>query len=207
LDRDTTAARAISPARERILETAYELFMHRGFRAVGVDEIIAETGIAKATFYRHYPTKNALGLAFLALREQRWTRDFVESGARGGAANAEGQLLVIFDLFDEWFRQEDFEGCSFINMLLEVGRSHPLGEACVAYLANIRAFVEGLAREAELHDADEFAHAFHTLMRGSIIAAGEGDRDAARRIQPLARTLIDQHRPSRRAPRRRAISI
>lgn len=184
-------------ARERILETAYELFTHRGFRAVGVDEIIASTGVAKATFYRHYPTKYSLGVAALGVREQRWTRDLIEAQAHARARTPDEQLLAIFDVLDEWFQSPDFEGCTFMKMLLEVGSDHPLGAACIGYLENVRAVLQGLAREAELHDIGEFAHLFHALMQGSILAACEGDLESAKRMRPLARLLIDRHRPSR----------
>src|SRR5262245_41974450 len=108
-------------ARERILGSAYELFCRRGVRAVGVDEVIARAGVAKATLYRHFPSKDELVLAFLDLREQRWTRDFVEAGAIARASDPEERLLAIFDVFDEWFHRDDFEACAFINVLLEMG--------------------------------------------------------------------------------------
>ena len=76
-------------ARQRILETDYDLFSHRGVRDVGVDEIIARSGVAKATLYNHFPTKNHLVLAFLDLREERWTVDMVETEARARGATPE----------------------------------------------------------------------------------------------------------------------
>lgn len=68
-------------AREQILDTAYELFTQRGIRAVGVDEVIARSGVAKATLYKHFRSKNELAMAFLQRREQRWSRDFIEAGS------------------------------------------------------------------------------------------------------------------------------
>lgn len=184
-------------ARDRILASAYELFSHHGVRAVGVDEVIRRAQVAKATLYRHFASKDELVLAFLQQREQRWTREWVEAEARRRAVTPEGQLLAIFDLFDEWFRREDFEGCSFINVLLEMNdRRTPVGAACAGHLANIRSIIRRLAAEAGLRDPDEFAHSWHILMKGSIVAAGEGDRDAARRAQAMGRLLIAQHRPA-----------
>src|SRR4051794_31377928 len=103
--------------RERVLDHSYELFARRGIRDVGVDEVIQAAGVAKATLYRHFPSKNALVLAFLERREEIWTRGFVEAGAERRGATPEERLLAIFDVFDEWFRREDFEACSFINVL------------------------------------------------------------------------------------------
>lgn len=183
------------PARERVLSTAYHLFAHRGIRDVGVDEIIARSRVAKATFYKHFPSKDDLVLAFLARRERLWTEEFVAAGARSRAADAEQRLLAIFEIFDEWFAEtDDYEACAFVNVLLEMGREHRLGRASIDHLANIRALVCEWAREAGLRDPEEFAHSLHLLMKGSIVAAAEGDRRAARRAAAMARDLIEAHR-------------
>jgi AcrR family transcriptional regulator len=186
-------------ARERILNTAYDLFAQRGVRAVGVDEVIERAGVAKATLYRHFPSKDELVLGFLVERERRWTRERVESGALQRGITPEEQLLAIFDVFDDWFREEwsnrdQFEGCSFVNVLLELGPKHPAGEASVQHLANIRSMVSGLAEEAGLRDPGNFARSWHILMKGSIIQAAEGDVDAAQRAKAMARLLIEAHR-------------
>jgi AcrR family transcriptional regulator len=182
------------PARERILTTAYELFARRGVRDVGIDEVIERAGVAKATLYRHFPSKDALVLAFLERREQLWTHGIVEAGARSRGKTPEGQLLAIFDVFDDWFRSSEFEACSFINVLLELGPRHPVGKASIDYLENIRGVVRLLAEETGLSDPDAFALSWHILMKGSIISAAEGDIDAAKRAQKMAKLLIDQHR-------------
>jgi AcrR family transcriptional regulator len=181
-------------ARERILDGSYELFSRRGVRDVGIDEVIEAAGVAKATLYRHFSSKDELVLAFLERREQLWTREFVEAGADSRGATPEERLLAIFDVFDEWFRREDFEACSFINVLLEMGAGHPAGGASMRHLENIRAIVSRLAREAGLRDPVSFAHSWHILMKGSIVAAQEGDVEAARRAQSMGRLLIDEYR-------------
>src|SRR3954464_10755601 len=142
-------------ARDRILETAYELFSRHGTRAVGVDRIIAECGIAKMTLYRNFPSKDDLILAFLEQRDARWTRAWLQAEAeRRGRTPAE-RLLAIFDTFEGWFAREDFEGCSFINVLLEVGDfDDPVPPASGRYPAHIRAFVSSLAEQAGIQDPD-----------------------------------------------------
>ena len=183
------------PARERILEAAYELFSQRGVRAVGIDELIDHSGVAKATLYRHFASKDELVLAFLERRTELWTRGWVEAEARRRGATPEGRLLAIFDLFDEWFHRDDFEGCSFIKVVLETGDLEvPVGRASADQLEHIRSVVRTLAEEAGLVDTEAFALSWHILMKGSIVQAGEGDRDAAKRAQALGRALIDQHR-------------
>jgi AcrR family transcriptional regulator len=187
-------ATAVPSARERILETAYDLFSQRGIRSVGIDEVVERAGVAKATLYRHFPSKDELALEFLRQREERWTYGWVAAEARRRGGTPEEQLLAIFDAFDGWFRQLDFEACSFINVLLEMGSKHPTGTACVDHLANIRAFVRSLAEEAGLRETEAFAHSWHILMKGSIVAASEGDADAAQRAQKMGRALIAQYR-------------
>jgi AcrR family transcriptional regulator len=181
-------------ARERILESAYELFSRRGIRDVGIDEVVERAEVAKATLYRHFPSKDALVLAFLERREQRWTHEWVEAEARRRGSTPEEQLLAIFDAFDDWFRDDDFEACSFINVMLEMGPQHPTGKASVNHLENIRSIVRGLAEEASMRDPDSFARSWHILMKGSIVAAAEGDFEAAQRAKSIARLLLDHHR-------------
>ena len=181
-------------ARERIVATAYELFSRRGIRDVGIDEVIERAGVAKATLYRHFPSKDDLVMAFLERREERWTLAWVEAEAKRRGATPEDQLLAIFELFDEWFHRADFEACSFINVLLEMGPEHRVGQASVRHLASIRSIVSRLAEEAGLRDPASFAHSCHILMKGSIVAATEGDAEAAQRARSMARLLIQQHR-------------
>ena len=182
-------------ARQRILDNAYELFSRRGIRAVGVDEVISRAGVAKATLYRHFPSKDDLVLAFLEQREQLWTREFVEAGALQRGATAEETLLAIFDVFHDWFQREDYEGCSFVNVLLETcDREHPIGAASAQYLENIRTIVSTLAAEAGLRDPEEFALSWHILMKGSIVQAAEGDLEAAKRAKAIGQLLLEHHR-------------
>jgi AcrR family transcriptional regulator len=192
------AARAaettLLPPRERILEVAYALFSRRGVRGVGIDEVVERAGVAKATLYRHFPTKEHLVLAFLDLRERRFVREFVEVEARQRAATPEAQLLAIFDAYDEWFRHEDFEACSFVNVLLELGAEDPAGRASIAHLETLNGVIRGLAEEAGLNDIDAFARSWHILMKGSIVAAAEGDLQAAQRAKAMGQRLIEEHR-------------
>jgi AcrR family transcriptional regulator len=187
---ESAAAKSVA----RIMTVAYELFSRRGVRDVGVNELIERSGVAKATFYRHFPSKDALVLAFLEQRDKQWTVEAIVSEARRRGSTPTEQLLAIFDVFGDWFLREDFEACSFINVLLEMGPAHPLGQASIDYLAKIRGHVQALATEAGLERPDEFARSWHILMKGSIISATEGDMQAAKRAQQMAGWLIEHHR-------------
>jgi AcrR family transcriptional regulator len=178
-------------ARERILSSAYTLFCRHGIRAVGVDTIIERSGVAKMTVYRHFGSKDDLVLAVLDRREQLWTRKWLEREVRRRAERPVDRLLAIFDVFDEWFHRRDFEGCLFVNALLEIDdRKHPIHIACREQLTRIRDFLIELASEAGVADPDDFARQWHILMKGSIVSAGEGDLLAARRAQEVGRLLV-----------------
>lgn len=189
----TTENVPLTTPRERILAASYDLFARRGIRDVSIDEVIAGSGVAKATLYRHFPSKDDLVLAFLERREQLWTYGTVAAGATARAENPRDQLLAIFDVFHDWFQRDDFEACSFINVLLEMGREHPAGRASSVYLSNIRALVASFATKAGLRDPDEFARSWHILMKGSIVQASEGDALAAKRGQAMGRLLIAEY--------------
>jgi AcrR family transcriptional regulator len=187
-----TPARAkTSRARGQILDAAYELFSRNGIRAVGIDSIVERSGVARMTLYRHFASKDALVLEFLQLREERWTKAWLQGEVERRAFSPADKLLAIFDVFDRWFRQDGFEGCSFINVLLEIAdATDPIHRASVMYLEHIRSFLRALRTEVGVRDPDGFARQWHILMKGSIVAAGEGDRDAARRARELGELLL-----------------
>jgi AcrR family transcriptional regulator len=184
-----------SDARERILSAAYELFSHRGIRGVGVDQLISRSGVANATFYRHFASKDDLVRAFLERREQVWTLGTIVAQAATREETPRGQLLAIFDIFDEWFHTADYEGDPFITVLLEMGPDHDLGRAALEHLDNVRATIRKLAEEGRLRDPEEFARSWQILMKGAIIAARMGDERAAQRAQEMGRWLIDCYSP------------
>jgi AcrR family transcriptional regulator len=191
------ARRSVKPAsrpasaRERIDRTAYELFSRHGIRAVGVDTICARSGVAKMTLYRHYPSKDDLALAFLRRREELWTRSWLQQEVERRAHAPAERLLAVFDVFDKWFRRSDFEGCSFVKVLLEHDdRGHPVRKASEAHIETVRAFLRQLAADAGVRDADAFARQLQMVMMGSIVAAHAGDRDAARRAKDVALLLL-----------------
>lgn len=111
-------------ASARILRTAHDLFYRDGIRATGVDRIIQQAGVTKVTFYRHFPAKNDLILAFLEWRHQRWIRWFHDSLLSQRQQNHSFPQALAATV-GEWFRSEDFRGCAFINTAVELADSLP----------------------------------------------------------------------------------
>lgn len=179
---------------ERIGRAAYELFAARGVREVGVDAVIAHAGTAKMTLYRNFPSKDDLILDFLRRREVLWTEGWLQHESRTRAERPQDQLLAIFDLFSEWFSRDDFEGCSFLTTMMEVNDpASPVFRASVEHLRRIRSYLCALAAEAGVEDPARFARQWHVLMKGSIMAAHEGDRDAARVAKEMGVLLLRAH--------------
>jgi AcrR family transcriptional regulator len=178
-------------ARERILEAAYDLFAHQGTRSVGVDAIIEKSGVAKMTLYRHFKSKQDLVLAFLERRAALWTEDWLIREVTIRASEPKERLLAIFDAYHDWFQIEDFEGCTFVHVLLDYQTDNPLRVAAAGHLARIRDFVRDLANQAGIKDVPAFCETWHMLMKGSAIAAAEGNRQAALQAKRAAALILD----------------
>ena len=182
-------------ARERIVGAAYELFSRHGTETVGINAVIEHAGVAKRTLYRHFRSKDELVVEFLRVRGERWTKSWLQGEVERRATAPDERLLAIFDVFHDWFQRKDMEGCSFINVLLEVDdRTSPVRRATVEHLAAIREFLATLAHQAGIEDSEAFARRWHILMKGSIVSAQEGDLEAARRAQEVGRVLLERER-------------
>ena len=107
-----------SPARERVLETAFRLFYAHGIRGVGIDRIVAESGVAKATLYKYFPAKDDLVLAYLDKVDATWTAQLHDAASAGGPDPA-AQLVGMFDALSSACRRDGYRGCAFINAAAE----------------------------------------------------------------------------------------
>jgi len=130
-DNETIDLRTADPnrlsARDKILRTAIILFNEHGVHTTGIDKIIADSDVAKMTFYKHFPSKNDLINAYLDYRDkvqfERLERHTIKK-----TADARLQILGIFDALDEWFSEPDYKGCAFTRGLADFG-DHPESEA------------------------------------------------------------------------------
>ena len=104
--------------RDKILHTAHDLFYSTGFKATGVDTLIKEAKVTKVTFYRHFPSKSLLILAYLHYRHEIWMNWFEASLRRNlnaGQASSDALSATLY----EWFVSPEFHGCAFINASAE----------------------------------------------------------------------------------------
>jgi AcrR family transcriptional regulator len=189
--------------RERILQTAYALFARHGIRAVGVDTIVARSGVAKMTLYRHYASKDELALEFLRRRRAfsaGWQAEVESRQLPPGES-----LLAVFDALDKWYRQPDYAGCPVVKTVLEVEHAgHPLRAAAEEHFAAVREFLRRLAEQAGVRDPQNIARQWHMLILGSIVAACAGDLEAAPRAKEAARAILAQESAAPRRAKRKS---
>lgn len=185
-------------ARERILDAASAAFYARGIRAVGVDAVIADAGVAKATLYRHFPSKDDLVRAFLERRDGRWRAWLAEAVARI-APEPSGRPLAVFDALGEWFASDDFRGCAFLNAAAEIADpAHPARGAVLLHEERFHAQVLALCEEAGLPDPPTAAADLFLLAEGAIVCAlVEGDPAPAARARAAAARLLSRAAPTR----------
>jgi AcrR family transcriptional regulator len=196
------AGRPPGDPRARIIRTAGELFARHGIRAVGVDTIVARSGVAKMTLYRHYPSKDELALEFLRRRREfsrGWQAEVEQRNLPPGES-----LLAVFDALGKWYRQPDYAGCPVVKTVLEVEHAgHPLRAAAEEHFAAVRQFLRQLAEQAGVRAPENIARQWHMLILGSIVAACAGDLLAAPRAKEAARAILAQEGVARRRGKRK----
>lgn len=168
---------------ERILETADRLFYGQGLRAVGVDTIAAEIGISKRTLYNHFPSKDALIVAYL----QRRLRLVPTSTRPPGP-----QILEDFERLERAFGSEGFRGCAFVNAVAELkDPRHAANEIALAFKEMRRQWFRELLTRAHVADPEGLSLQLMLLVDGAIAAAlVRRDPTVARSAGAAARTLL-----------------
>ena len=191
----TPTKQVSSDARDRILEVASQLFYQHGIRAVGVDTLIAQSGVAKMTFYKHFKSKDLLVLEFLQRRDTNW-RAWFESAVCRLAPNAEDRPLAIFDALEERFSSKDFRGCAFINTMIEMADGdHMAHQAADEHKQNVQRMVRSFLSAAGIKKSAELAKVFSLLMDGAIVTAvRERKPDAAKAAKKIAATLLSTYK-------------
>jgi AcrR family transcriptional regulator len=183
--------RAKTPAAERILHTASEMFYRKGIRAVGVDSIAAEAGITKKTLYEKYGSKDELIAAYLRARDERWRNWLVEFVERRGGSATE-RLLSTFDVLGEWMERENYRGCGFVNAAAEFpDADHPARAVVLEQKRWMRGYLAELATKAGAEDPEDLAEKFLILHEGATVAGSLGvAADAVQKAKQTAQALV-----------------
>jgi AcrR family transcriptional regulator len=186
----TTAPTRSSAARQRILDTAFRLFYAHGIRAVGVDRTIAESGVAKATFYKHFPAKDDLVVAYLDTVDGIWTQQLHDAAEAAGPAPAD-QLVGMFDALGSACRRDGYRGCAFINAAAEKEAGTPVHDRTLAHKTAVRDWVRGLAADAGAADPDLLARSLTLLLDGGLASGSvDGLPDAPAAAKEAALALV-----------------
>ena len=186
-------------ARDRLIETAIDLFYTHGFNAVGLDQIIDAVGVTKTTFYKYFESKDALMVEAVRHRDEweaaAWARA-VRSAA--GTDEPRAQLLALFDVLDTWFNAPDFKGCMFINTAAEFPNPHdPVHQAAALHKKRSRDLWRDAAKAAGATEPEAFADLYTVLVEGTLILRQvHGRNDAAQVARKLASALLDQYIPT-----------
>lgn len=179
--------------RHRLVEAAMRRFYRDGFRSVGIDQVLADVGISKTAFYKHFESKEDLMLASLEL-QNTWLQETFRTMIRErGGPTPIGQLHALLDVVERIVESDDYQGCIFINAAMEFPLPHePAHVLASKNKQAIEEIVHGLAVEARADDAHALARELCLIMEGAYVTrqvSGSKDTlDVARRIATLVIT-------------------
>jgi AcrR family transcriptional regulator len=167
----TSRGGARETARDRLLTAASKLFHDAGIQATGVDSIIEAAGVAKATFYRHFPSKDDLVLAWLRDPRTRWF-ERAQARARASGAGPRDEILLFFDAVAEWLESEKYRGCPYLNSSVEItDPAHPARLVIRESLDEIGAYFRTLVAASGYAQPELLAMELHALTAGAISLA------------------------------------
>jgi len=185
------ALRSVRPsARERLLAAADELFYEEGLNQVGIDRVIERAGVAKASLYNIFGSKDELIRAYLeakhVARRERLERHLLKY------ATPRDKILGVFDLQSELVAEPGFRGCAFVRANAELKPGSPVKQVCDLTRAWLRGVFAELARDAGAERPDELAQQLALLYDGAAVGAQmDGERGATLRARALAAALLD----------------
>jgi AcrR family transcriptional regulator len=177
--------------RTRVLHSATRLFGARGFRAVGVDDVVEDAGVAKMTLYKHFESKDTLLEACIREAGAQW-RAWLRDGVDRLSPGAAGKPAAVFSLLEEWFTDPEFRGCIAINMIAEISDpNHPALRAALEHKRLVREYLRTLCADAGVRDAALAGDHLVLLMEGAIITSQLWKSpEPARRARRVVESMI-----------------
>ena len=181
------------PARQRIFDTAAELFYRRGIRAVGVDAIAAQADTTKMSLYRNFPSKDELVAEWLRDHDAKFWRRW-DAMALRHPQDARKQLQAAFTLLAEHVSDPGARGCPMVNAAVEITeKDHPAKKVIEGHKTKLRSRLAELCRGTGASEPALLADELFLLMEGAQASTVLGVRGPARCVARAAQTLIDAH--------------
>jgi AcrR family transcriptional regulator len=181
-----------SNRKQHLLETALKLFYQEGFHSTGIDKILAESGVAKMTLYKHFPSKDDLIRAVLEERDRRFREWFIGL-VEEKADSPRERLEAVFDVLDEWVGGKEFRGCMFINAAAEFSsKDEAISKVVADHKRSMCEYVCGLAKDAGFQEPERLSYQLSLLVEGAIVMGHAcDDRSAAKKAKGAALTLLE----------------
>jgi AcrR family transcriptional regulator len=185
------ASGQLESARERILAAASDLFLMDGILGSGIDRLIERSGVAKATFYRHFPSKDDLVVAWLRGTDARWNESVIARLDRETSSPLQ-RLLGFWGAIHDWERQRGYPGCPYLNTLVELrDRDHPGRSVTESFFAEIDEFLITTASDAGIPGPAEVGLQLRMITMGMFMAMRlERSDDPAKRARSTALALL-----------------
>lgn len=156
--------------RHRLIESAGRRFYRDGFRNVGIDQVLADVGISKTAFYKHFESKDELMLATLEVRNVWLQETFCDMIRSHGGPDPASQLRGVFDVVERVINSDEFQGCIFVNVAMEFPLAHePAHLAAAQHKRAIEAIVRELAAEANVDDPAAMAQELCLIIEGAYV--------------------------------------
>lgn len=172
----------VNQKKEDILTTATKLFSEFGYQSVGVDMIIQGSGVAKMTFYKHFPSKDILIRSVLIRRNEN-LQISIQSTV-DGKKDAIGRLKSIFDWYESWFLSPDFNGCMFIRASEEFRDDNcPIRKISHQHKEWFVGFVESLLAETSVKNRKKLSELIVIMFEGLTVKAAMYNTDAQRELR------------------------
>ncbi len=181
--------------RDRLLTAANELFYEEGIHTVGIDRVIERAGVAKASLYSTFGSKDELVRAYLAARSVRRRERLMARLARHDTPRS--RLLAVFDDLDELVASPSFRGCAFVNASAEGPRdANKVGVVCETHRGWLRQLLSDLARELGAAEPEQLGRRLALLYDGAMVGASmERQATAVTDARALAAMLVDAATP------------
>lgn len=181
-----------SNRKQHLVETALKLFYQEGFHSTGIDKILAESGVAKMTLYKYFPSKDDLIRAVLEERDRKFREWFFGRVEEKGGTPRQ-KLEAVFDVLGEWIQGDDFRGCMFINAAAEFSsKDEAISQVAAEHKVAMCDYLAKLVEEAGLRQPEQLAYQLSLLVEGAIVMGHVcRDVEAAQKAKAAGLALLD----------------